>query len=214
MTFANLYDQLMADIDYQLIFDFIRPFIINKKIVIDAGCGTGQFTKYLEKDHEVIGLDIDSEMLAIAQKKTEHTSYYIHDINDPIPLKADAIISIFDVLNFNQHIQSILQSFYDALNIDGICIFDIYKEEVLEAYDGYHEQDVDPFLYQWDIQVEKHTIKHKLKAFDQTYYMNQYVHMLKDVFKYLDEVGFNYKVVDGPDERKHYIIAHKKLIKK
>jgi len=209
MTFARLYDQLMADIDYQLIFNFIKPFIKDKKNIIDAGCGTGQLTKYLEKDHKVIGLDIDSNMLAIAQKRTKHTIYYIHDINDPMPIKTDAIISIFDVLNFNQHIKNILQSFYDALNNDGICIFDIYKEEVLEAYDNYHEKDSDPFLYQWDIQVDNHKIIHKLQAFDQTYYMNQFVHKLNDVFKYLDEVGFKYKMIDGPDERKHYIIAHK-----
>lgn len=213
MTFAYIYDQLMSDIDYQLIFDFIKPYIKNKDVIIDAGCGTGYLTEILAHNHQVIGLDIDSDMLTIARNRCESlgldVQFYEHDIKDEIPLRVDAIISMFDVINFNQDEFSIFKSFYDALNDKGICILDIYKEEVLDVYQNYDESEDLPIPYTWHISVKDDTMTHQLDCLNQTYEMIQYVKPLAYYLNIIKQIGFKYQVTDGPDERKYYLILEK-----
>lgn len=213
MTFAYIYDQLMSDIDYQLIFDFIEPYISDKHIIIDAGCGTGYLTEKIARKHQVIGLDIDSDMLTIARNRLVSNGHepllYEHDIRDEIPLQVDAIVSMFDVINFNEDVTSIFKSFYQALSNDGLCIIDIYKEEVLEVYQNYHESDASNIAYTWDVSVMGDRLKHRLEVDEQIFEITQFVKPLSFYTNILKDIGFTCEVVDGPDERKHYMILKK-----
>jgi ubiquinone/menaquinone biosynthesis C-methylase UbiE len=213
MSFAELYDQLMSDIDYEEIYGFIKPYIKNAKTIIDAGCGSGYLTVFLANDFDVVGLDIDEKMLSIARLRLEenqvYAHLYVHDLNDEIPLKTDAIVACFDVLNYFKDITHMIKHFYDALNEKGTLFFDVYKEEVLDIYNQYDEVETEPIAYAWHINVFDHVIEHLVRTDRDEYRVIQYVQPIAYYKKLLNDIGFNVRIEEGPDERKHYIIATK-----
>jgi 2-polyprenyl-3-methyl-5-hydroxy-6-metoxy-1,4-benzoquinol methylase len=213
MSFAKLYDQLMEDIDYEEIYAFIKPYIINFNSIIDAGCGSGYLTTLLAKDFNVIGLDNDDDMLVLARNRLEEhgvkAKLYMHDLSEAIPLKADAIIACFDVLNYFENIESVIHHFYESLNNQGLLIFDIYKEEILDIYQNYREIEEEPFPYTWFVKVDGNEINHHITVNQDTYDIKQYVHRFSRFKDALEALGCHVDMIDGPDERKHYIIATK-----
>lgn len=213
MSFAHIYDALMADIDFEEIYNFIKPFIKDKKTLIDAGCGSGYLTTLFAKDFDVIGLDIDSDMLALAKQKLEqnhlNAKLFEHDLNDEILLDTDVIVALFDVINYFIDPKKVLSHFYQALNETGYLILDVYKEEMLDVYDGYFEEDHEPFLYEWKINREGQKITHHIKVDQKEDQITQYIYPILMYKKMLEDMGFDVLITDGVDERKHYIIAKK-----
>ncbi|MFA6800691.1 MAG: class I SAM-dependent methyltransferase [Acholeplasmataceae bacterium] len=213
MSFAEIYDILMSDIDYEEIYNFIMPYIENKKVLIDAGCGSGYLTTYFAKDFETIALDIDEDMLALTSQKLMenhlHASLFIHDLNDEITINADAIVACFDVLNYFKNPKHVLKNFYQALNKDGVLIFDVYKYEMLEAYQNYDEKEIEPIKYQWHIDVKNNKLVHQITVDKKIDLIVQYVKQSSYYLKILDNLGFITTIVEGPDERKLYFIAKK-----
>jgi len=211
MSFARIYDILMADIDYDGIYRLIKPLISDKKTVIDAGCGSGYLTALLAHDFQVTGLDIDEEMLALAKHKLEdikgYADLYVHDLNDEITIKADAIIACFDVINYFKNPEKVLMNFKNSLNKNGVLIFDVYKEEVLKVLNKYKESEVSPIPYIWKIKTMGHKMMHQVDALGESDKVIQYVYPLDEYLHILKSLNFYVEVQDGPDERKYYIIA-------
>lgn len=72
--FSYVYDSLIDDVDYKNLLDrmlkICKKYSHKPKLVLDAACGTGNFTKELvNKGFDVIGVDSSAEMLAVAQNK-------------------------------------------------------------------------------------------------------------------------------------------------
>ncbi len=213
MSFSRIYDSLMSDVDFEEIYGFIKPFIKDKKTMIDAGCGSGYLTTLFAKDFYVTGLDLDEDMLSLAKQKIDEkrlfASFYQHDLNNEIPLSVDVIISLFDVINYLEIPKQVFENFYDALNDDGILIFDCYKEEILEVYDNYEEIESEPFDYKWHIEVRGNKMYHSINTKEETDNVIQYVHPKDHLISLLESLNFKVQVIDGPDERKYYFIANK-----
>ncbi len=213
MSFANIYDQLMADIDFNEIYDFIKPFIKNKKTLLDAGCGSGYLTKLYAKDFITTAIDLDEDMLYLARTKLEqanlHADFYVHDLNDELSIKYDVITMLFDVVNYFEDPKKMFMNLFNALNDESILIFDIYKEEMLDSYKNYEEIENDPFDYVWKINVKGQSIEHEIKAFDETDQVRQYIYPKSYYVQVLEQIGFNVDVILGPDERKYYMICKK-----
>lgn len=211
--FAKIYDLLMADVDYDALLLLIKPYIKKESTIIDAGCGTGYFLKTLiENGYDAIGIDIDDEMLAIAQEKlvSNHLKapLYHHDLRRPMHMKVDVIISLFDVMNYFKGIKQVIKQIKNGLNENGIFIFDVYQYDVLKLYNGYHEIEEDPIYYDWEIKTQQEQLIHDIKVDGYHHTLTQYIRPLSYYTKILEEIGFKqYKVICGPDERKHYIIA-------
>mgnify|MGYP000170988648 CR=1 FL=1 len=211
--FAKVYDVLMSDVDYDALFEWIKPHLKKADNIIDAGCGTGYFLKTLiEHDYDAIGVDIDDEMLAIALNRLKDNNLkaplYHHDLRNPMHLKVDVIISLFDVMNYFKGVKTVISQIKKSLNQHGLFIFDVYKYDVLNHYDGYHEIESDPITYDWKINRDQERLIHKIKVEGYTHVQVQYIKPLSYYEKVLNEIGFkSYIVLDGPDERKHYIIA-------
>jgi SAM-dependent methyltransferase len=52
--------------------------------VLDAGCGTGRVAIELDRrGHQVVGVDLDPEMLAVARAKAPHLTWVEADLADP-----------------------------------------------------------------------------------------------------------------------------------
>ena len=211
--FPKIYDELMSDIDYEQIYTFLKPFITINDAIIDAGCGSGYLLKeLLIRGHDVIGIDADDQMLSIAQIRLKTSDLraplYHHDLRDALVVKADVIISFFDVMNYLKGVKGVFSNIKNALTENGKFIFDIYKESVLIDYDGYVEEEAEPFKYKWEIRSDLDKLKHVVSVGNQTHKLTQYVKPLKYYLDLLDDLGFKEIIVkEGPDIRKHYIIA-------
>ena len=213
MSFANIYDQLMADIDFNEIYDFIKPFIKDKKTLLDAGCGSGYLTELYARDFITTAIDLDEDMLYLARTKLEQANlkadFYLHDLNDELSIKYDVITMLFDVVNYFEDPKKMFINLYKALNDEGILIFDIYKEEMLDSYKNYEEIETDPFNYVWKIDVKGQKIEHEINAFDEIDRVIQYIYSKSYYVAVLKQIGFNVDVILGPDERKYYMICKK-----
>ena len=66
--------------------------------VLDLGCGTGIFQKFLPKDVGYIGIDLNEDFLVYAEKKVKGAFYKRDILNDLSEFKADTVI-LSDVLH-------------------------------------------------------------------------------------------------------------------
>jgi ubiquinone/menaquinone biosynthesis C-methylase UbiE len=92
---ANIYDLFsQAEDKPGKIRDYLYPHI-EGKVVLDLGCGTGKYISvFSEIARQYIGLDISSDQLAIAKKKTNIPLLCASAENIPLPDKSvDTIIS-------------------------------------------------------------------------------------------------------------------------
>lgn len=203
----------MADIDYEEFYQFIKPMIKDKITLLDAGCGSGYLTTLFAKDFEVTGIDIDEDMLMLARKKIEdkhlNARFYHHDLNDELSNKYDVIVALFDVLNYFEHSLPIIFNLLNSLNDEGLLIFDVYKEEILDVYHDFIESEDSPIPYTWSIKVNDHIITHKIYSQGETDEVIQYVKPLNYYIDYIKTLGYHIEVTDGPDERKNYFIISK-----
>lgn len=211
--FSNIYDQLMSDIDYEQIYDFVKPFIKKDDVILDAGCGSGYLLKeLLSHGFDTIGIDHDDHMLSLAQMRLKDANLraplYHHDLRDSLPIKVDVIVSFFDVMNYFRGIKGVFKHIKNGLSENGSFIFDVYKISVLEDFDGYLEIESDPFEYQWSIKRKGLILNHEVIVDKEVYNLTQYVKPLSYYQEILKSLGFReIKVLEGPDIRKHYIIA-------
>lgn len=213
--FSKAYDLLMSDVDYNQIYQVVKPYISYNDFMVDAGCGSGYFLiELLQNEHQAIGIDMDSSMLAIALEKLTSlglpAKLYEHDLRNPLGAKADVIFMMFDVINYFKGAKRILRNMHTGLNTKGRLIFDVYKEEVLGTYHDFMEINDEPFDYQWEIKTDKHVMIHTLTIQDEKEMVRQYVYPLPYYLNILKDLGFTYDITEGPDIRKHYIIAYKK----
>lgn len=212
--FAHAYDLLMADIDYEKIYQMIKPYLKPTDLIIDAGCGSGYLMlEFLSKGHQIIGIDLDSDMLSLAYDKlrSNHLSapLYQHDLKKPLHAKADVILAIFDVFNYMKGIKGVFKNIHQALDEGGRFIFDIYKYECLKQFASYQESDDTPISYEWSIDVKGEKMIHRVELLDETKIITQYIYPLEYYIKVLDDLQFKHKIIEGPDSRKHVIIAYK-----
>lgn len=213
--FESLYDLLMSDVDYEALFESIEPYLKKDDFIIDAGCGSGYFlVECLKKGYYAIGIDVSSNMLAIAKNRLQEekliTELYEHDLRNPLYAKADVILGMFDVFNYFKGVKTVFKHVYQALYPSGRFIFDLYKEDVLNTYNGYIEEEQEPISYKWVIDVKKPMMIHRVYHDSYVDTIKQYVYPLTYYTDYLKALGFDVCVNQGIDERKYMIICTKK----
>ena len=74
--FAQFYDRLTGNVDYDLIADLVHGLIQKyadyKEVVLDLACGTGSLSEKLaQKGYDVVGVDNSPEMLDAALQKLD-----------------------------------------------------------------------------------------------------------------------------------------------
>jgi len=81
--FAEIYDNLMEDIEYGKWANFIKKNIGQNKTILEAACGTGSITKLLAEDnYKITAFDLSQEMLVKAYEKLrKYTNVEILNMN-------------------------------------------------------------------------------------------------------------------------------------
>ena len=142
---AALYDIFMDNIPYDEWYDYLKSLLaeynINKGIVLDLGCGTGNMTELLASDgYDMIGIDNSSEMLNIAMEKAydkEHNILYLLQDMREFELYGTvaAVVSLCDSLNYITEHNELVKVFSlvnNYLDPDGIFIFDMTTSKKYE----------------------------------------------------------------------------------
>lgn len=213
--FEPLYDLLMSDVDYEALFNDIKPYLKHDDLIIDAGCGSGyMLIELMKQGYRAIGLDVSSKMLSLAEEKmrSEHlmTELYEHDLRKPMLGQADVILAMFDVVNYFKGVKNVFKNIHRALYPQGKFIFDCYQESVLEDYDGYVEDESEPVAYEWQMHVSGRRLIHQVIHDQEIDRITQYVYPLQDYLNILDSIGFDVVVRPSIDPRKHLVIATKR----
>lgn len=138
--FAYLYDELMQDAPYDQWVNFVLKSLQDHQIkgnnFLDLACGTGELSvRFAEKGFKVTGVDLSTDMLAVARAKAESHGVMIplfeQDMAELEGLGSFDIIGIFcDSLNYLLTEEKVLNTFLKAsqcLNKDGILFFDVHS---------------------------------------------------------------------------------------
>jgi len=138
--YANAYDALYHDKDYEKECDFIeelfQKYDCNPKTILDLGCGTGGHALILAKrGYKVTGVDRSLPMLGIARKKAKEAQLNVEFIegdvcNISLGRRFDAVISMFAVMSYqltNKAIASVCNLAKESLNSSGLFMFDCWN---------------------------------------------------------------------------------------
>lgn len=136
--FAEVYDFLMKDIDYDGWINYIENVFqresVKPKTILELACGTGNITNRLaKKGYDMIGVDISNEMLMFAKDKAYNLGLDVKYLNQDMReldfrKKVDSIICLCDGFNYILEESELLDVFKRVCSIlsdGGLFIFDI-----------------------------------------------------------------------------------------
>lgn len=160
--FANIYDDLTNNVEYEARADYISSLFssngINKGALLDLACGTGTMALLMKhKGYDVTGVDFSEDMLVIADNKANGSLKLIEaDMRDfSLSKPVNACMCNLDSINHLTDINDVKSCFecvYNALTENGLFVFDvntIYKHNhVLK--DNSFIFDEEDFFMAWD----------------------------------------------------------------
>jgi len=216
-SFAQVYDDLMQEVDYEQWGDYLYRLLLNGKqkteTILEFGCGTGSITsELLKRDYNVSAVDISEEMLTIASEKiaekyADHVNFYMGDMsNFQINQEFDAVISACDTVNYLSSLEKINDFFvssYDALRKGGTLLFDINSsgkfKEVINNNTFIYDLENVYCTWENDPHFEENRIDYHLTFFvkreDGSYIRHdeeqcQYLYKAEDIYHLLQQTGF------------------------
>jgi len=170
--FAQVYDFLMKDVDYDGWADYIEKIFkkegLRPKTILELACGTGNITNRLSRrDYDIVGLDISSEMLTFAQNKSYDLGLNVKYLNQDMRElnytdKVDAVLCMCDGFNYileDNDLLVIFTKIHSLLKNDGYFIFDIssyYKLSEILGNNVYGENFED-VSYIWQNYFDEET---------------------------------------------------------
>jgi len=125
----------------------LKKLKFHPKMIVDAACGTGRLTKYLEKLGQVTGIDSSPEMIRVARKKFGKNARVIFRagnlMNFSLPKKqrVNLIVCAFDTLNYLDSKTSLKKTFLNFsrnLSSGGYIFFDINGEKAFACKNRYY----------------------------------------------------------------------------
>lgn len=132
--FASYYDLIYQWMDYHGEVEFIEKMVelhqhSGGNDLLDVACGTGNHAQYLIDSFQVVGLDLNLEMMEIASAKVPEMELIQGDMKElNLDEDFDVVICLFSSINYHtnlKELESTLQRFYEHLKQGGILIFDL-----------------------------------------------------------------------------------------
>lgn len=170
--FAEVYDQLMGDVDYNTWADYyaqlMAAFGIRSGKVCECACGTGSLTIPLYKHgFHMTGVDLSQEMLWIAAQKAREQGIAIPFVRQDmrklhLHRPMDAVLATCDGVNYlleNKDALEFFQSAWQALRPGGGLFFDISTPYKLQTALGNQIicEDLEDITYMWQNRYHEKT---------------------------------------------------------
>lgn len=137
--FAKYYDLIYSVKDYtketKFLISLIRKYRLKGKKVLEVGCGTGGHAIFLKKKgFDIVGVDLNKEMLTVARKKSKSIKFYQGDMRKfNLKNKFDIVLCLFSTMHYNQNYQELektLKNFHQHMKNNSLLIFDMgFNEE-------------------------------------------------------------------------------------
>ena len=163
--FAEVYDELMADVDYPAWANFYAKLLALQGIgrgsrICECACGTGGLTIPLKSlGYAVTGMDLSQEMLWVAAQKARAQgvqALFVRQDMRKLRLHrpVDAVLATCDGVNYlltEEDLESFFASAYDAIRPGGALIFDVSTPYKLEHTLGDRTicEDTPHVTYMW-----------------------------------------------------------------
>lgn len=176
--FAYIYDRLMhCDIDYDKWCDYIENLFdkhsVSPDTLCELACGTGNITSRLHsRGYNMTGVDISSDMLFVAQEKTDGIEYICSDMSKVnLDGMYDGFLCMIDGLNYVITPKAVINTFKtvkERLKENGVFIFDIssqYKLKHIIGNETFIHSEYDVF-YSWENRyIERYNLSDMLLNF-------------------------------------------------
>lgn len=212
-NFAEIYDYLMSNEDYDLwvdnIINIFNRYDFHPRKILELACGTGNITTRLyKKGYSIIGTDISDAMLEVAKEKAIDENLRIRFINQDMQKitynkKVDCVLSICDGLNYiitKDRLKDTFTSVANVLNPMGLFIFDlstVYKYENIIGNNVFNE-NFEFFSYVWDNEYNK---ENQLLTFNLTIFIKDH----EDLFE---------RFTEQHKQRAHQVSEIKEILEK
>lgn len=126
----HIYDLLYSFKNYRKESEEITTLIKQKKpearTILDIGCGTAEHHKYLKKEFQVDGLDINEGFVKLAKAKNPDGAYHVADMTGfELDKKYDVLICLFSSIGYVKTLEklsSALKCFDQHLVPEGLVI--------------------------------------------------------------------------------------------
>ncbi len=227
-NFAYIYDELMAEVDYDKWLNYIIKTLEEYKLganeLAEIGCGTGTMSLLLAaKGYDMIGLDLSEDMLMVAREKALDEGLDIMFLQQDMTKfelfgSVDAIIATCDSLNYitPKKIGKVFEQVHFYLNPGGVFIFDLNTKYKFK--DVYHNQTFtevgEDFAYIWENQYneEEESNEYGITFFVEEMesylrfdeYHKEYVHSLDSIIHCIKQAGLKFvKAVDDYSEQEN-----------
>ncbi|KAF5072451.1 dTDP-3-amino-3,6-dideoxy-alpha-D-glucopyranose N,N-dimethyltransferase [anaerobic digester metagenome] len=132
--FARYYDLIYQWMDYPGEVEFIEKMVdlyqgSGGNDLLDVACGTGNHAQYLTNSFQVVGLDLNLEMMEIANEKVPEMELIQGNMKEMnLEKDFDVIICLFSSINYHtnlRELESTIRRFHDHLKQGGVLIFDL-----------------------------------------------------------------------------------------
>lgn len=165
LQFANYYDSLTFDIDYefygQTIIKILKKQGIESGQLLEIACGTGNLTRQLSgQDFNILAFDNSPDMLNLAYPKladVDNVTLVMQDMFsfDYARYQFDGVVMLLDVVNYVQDkkdLGTLFTNIYKGLKPGGLFIFDINsKHKLFEVLgNNTYVYEKDNIFYTWE----------------------------------------------------------------
>lgn len=227
---GKFYDDIMGEQkeSAEIVFKQIKKYHPGAKSVLELGCGTCSYLKYLSKHYHTSGLDLSPVLLSAAREKLPKADLYEASMLDfELHQRFDVVITLNDTINHFTKISEIRQIVDNTLNHlaeGGLFIFDIntaHKLETLSHQGPIVHQFEDNYLitnvskvrkdiYEWDLRIFECIGNNDYKLHEELIYERAYsVVMLNEFlrkhFKMVKMADFQIGKVTAKSERLYFI---------
>ncbi len=162
--FADIYDRMMSETPYDIWFERLTAYLeCQGKTgghLCELGCGTGEMTgRFAEVGYEVTGIDLSTDMLALAAEKKkdgQNILYLNQDMTDfSLHKPADVVLCICDSINYlleEDDLRDLFGCVRAVMPEDGLFLFDMKTEYCYKEIlgDEIRLEDEEDYTVIWD----------------------------------------------------------------
>ena len=195
-AFADVYDALMDDVDYDAWADYYMDLLnragVMPRTLCDCACGTGSLTvRFAGRGIRVTGVDISGDMLAKAQQKARRFGVQAMFVRQDmctleLPRPSDALVCGCDGVNYllsDEQLNAFFSCARASIKPGGALAFDVSSPHKLRYTlgNGFYGEDREDVTYLWSNRYDEPT---RTVTMDLTFFVRKE----KDLYRRFDEL--------------------------